>query len=83
LRHVLQTLGYQGRVQLLEFGADLLALALFMNLIQCKSKDIHKSVQERHKCLTKDLELTAEQQRQVNPLLEEHHGQIQALAPPN
>ena len=29
--------------------------------------------------LTKDLELTAEQQQQVRPFLEEHHDKIQAL----
>jgi len=29
--------------------------------------------------LTKDLELTREQQKQVRPLLEEHHDKIQAL----
>jgi predicted HTH transcriptional regulator len=29
--------------------------------------------------LTKDLELTPEQQRQVRPLLEEHHNKIQVL----
>jgi hypothetical protein len=29
--------------------------------------------------LTKDLELTPEQQQQVKPLLEEHHNRIQAL----
>jgi periplasmic protein CpxP/Spy len=33
--------------------------------------------------LTKDLELTAEQQQQVRPLLEEHHDRIQALLDKN
>ena len=33
--------------------------------------------------LTKDLELTPEQQKQVRPLLEEHHDKIQALLDKN
>src|SRR3984893_12943674 len=33
--------------------------------------------------LTKDLELTQEQQQQVRPLLEEHHNRIQALVDNN
>ena len=33
--------------------------------------------------LTKDLELTPEQQQQVRPLLEEHHDRIQALLDKN
>jgi hypothetical protein len=33
--------------------------------------------------LTKDLQLTAEQQKQVRPLLEEHHDKIQALLDKN
>jgi hypothetical protein len=33
--------------------------------------------------LTKDLELTSEQQQQVRPLLEEHHNKIQALLDKN
>ena len=33
--------------------------------------------------LTKDLELTPEQQQQVRPLLEEHHNRIQALLDKN
>ena len=33
--------------------------------------------------LTKDLELTPEQQQQVRPLLEEHHNRIQALVDKN
>jgi hypothetical protein len=33
--------------------------------------------------LTKDLELTAEQQQQVRPLLDEHHNKIQALLDKN
>jgi periplasmic protein CpxP/Spy len=33
--------------------------------------------------LTKDLELTAEQQQQVRPLLEQHHDRIQALLDKN
>src|SRR5216683_4169187 len=33
--------------------------------------------------LTKDLELTPEQQQQIRPLLEEHHNRIQALLDKN
>jgi periplasmic protein CpxP/Spy len=38
-----------------------------------------QSIDQELARLTKDLELTPEQQRQVRPLLEEHHNKIQAL----
>jgi periplasmic protein CpxP/Spy len=38
-----------------------------------------QSIDEKLAQLTKDLELTPEQQKQVRPLLEEHHDKIQAL----
>ena len=42
-----------------------------------------QSIDQELTRLTKDLELTAEQQRQVRPLLEEHHDRIQALLDKN
>jgi molecular chaperone DnaK (HSP70) len=42
-----------------------------------------QSIDEELARLTKDLELTREQQRQVRPLLEEHHNRIQALLDKN
>jgi periplasmic protein CpxP/Spy len=46
---------------------------------------IHKpqSIDQALVRLTKDLELTPEQQQQVRPLLEEHHNRIQALLDKN
>ena len=38
-----------------------------------------QSIDQELARLTKDLELTREQQQQVRPLLEEHHDRIQAL----
>ena len=38
-----------------------------------------QSIDQKLAQLTKDLELTPEQQKQVRPLLEEHHDKIQAL----
>ena len=38
-----------------------------------------QSIDQELARLTKDLELTPEQQQQVRPLLEEHHDRIQAL----
>jgi DNA anti-recombination protein RmuC len=38
-----------------------------------------QSIDQQLVRLTKDLELTQEQQRQVRPLLEEHHDRIQVL----
>ena len=45
-------------------------------------KTRNRSTKSWHR-LTKDLELTPEQQHQVRPLLEEHHNQIQALLDKN
>ena len=42
-----------------------------------------QSIDQKLAQLTKDLELTPEQQQQVRPLLEEHHDRIQALLDKN
>jgi hypothetical protein len=42
-----------------------------------------QSIDQELARLTKDLELTAEQQQQVRPLLVEHHDRIQALLDKN
>lgn len=42
-----------------------------------------RSIDEELARLTKDLELTQEQQKQVRPLLEQHHDKIQALLDKN
>jgi predicted HTH transcriptional regulator len=42
-----------------------------------------RSIDEELAHLTKDLELTPEQQKQVRPLLNEHHDKIQALLDKN
>jgi predicted HTH transcriptional regulator len=42
-----------------------------------------QSIDQELARLTKDLELNREQQRQVRPLLEEHHDKIQALLDKN
>jgi DNA anti-recombination protein RmuC len=42
-----------------------------------------QSIDQELAHLTKDLELSAEQQRQVRPLLEEHHDKIQAVLDKN
>jgi hypothetical protein len=42
-----------------------------------------QSIDQELARLTKDLELTPEQQKQVRPLLNEHHGKIQALLDKN
>jgi ribosome recycling factor len=42
-----------------------------------------QSIDEVLARLTKDLELTAEQQRQVRPLLQQHHDKIQAVLDKN
>jgi len=48
-------------------------------------QDIHtpQSIDQELARLTKDLELTPEQQQQVRPLLEEHHDKIQVLLDKN
>jgi periplasmic protein CpxP/Spy len=42
-----------------------------------------QSIEQELARLTKDLELTPKQQRQVRPLLQEHHDRIQALLDKN
>ena len=42
-----------------------------------------QSIDEKLAQLAKDLELSAEQQKQVRPLLQEHHDRIQALLDKN
>jgi predicted HTH transcriptional regulator len=42
-----------------------------------------QSIDQELDRLTKDLQLTSEQQQQVRPLLEEHHDKIQALLDKN
>jgi DNA-binding MarR family transcriptional regulator len=42
-----------------------------------------KSIDQELARLTRDLELTPEQQQQVRPLLKEHHDRIQALLDKN
>ena len=42
-----------------------------------------QSIDQKLAQLTKDLELTSEQQKQVRPLIEEHHDKIQALLDKN
>ena len=42
-----------------------------------------QSIDQELARLTKDLELTPEQQQQVRPLLQEHHDKIQALLDAN
>jgi periplasmic protein CpxP/Spy len=42
-----------------------------------------QSIDQELAHLTKDLELTPEQQRQVRPLLDQHHDKIQALLDKN
>src|ERR1700736_4625939 len=50
-----------------------------------RSQGIHtpRSIDQELDRLTKDLELTATQRKQVRPLLEEHHDKIQALMDKN
>lgn len=52
---------------------------------QQELKRIHgpRSIEQELDRLTKDLELTPEQQKQVRPLLQEHHDKIQALLDKN
>ena len=42
-----------------------------------------ESIDQKLASLTKDLELTPEQQRQVRPLLQEHHDRIQVVLDKN
>jgi hypothetical protein len=74
---------------MLTFGMGSLALA-HDNAVQQPSarqqlQHIHtpRSIDQELVRLTRDLELTPEQQQQVRPLLEEHHNRIQALLDKN
>ena len=74
---------------MLTFGMASLALAQG-NAVQQPSarqqlQHIHtpQSIDQELVRLTKDLELTPEQQQQLRPLLEEHHNKIQALLDKN
>jgi K+-sensing histidine kinase KdpD len=74
---------------MLTFGMASLALAQ-NNAVQQPSarqqlQHIHtpRSIDQELARLKKDLELTPEQQKQVRPLLEEHHDKIQALLDKN
>jgi len=74
---------------MLTFGMASLSLAQD-NAVQPPSagrqlQRIHtpQSIDQELVHLTKDLELTPEQQQQVRPLLEEHHDKIQALLDKN
>jgi periplasmic protein CpxP/Spy len=50
---------------------------------QLQSVHTPQSIDQELVRLTKDLDLTPEQERQVRPLLEEHHNRIQALLDKN
>jgi len=74
---------------MLTFGMASLAVAQD-NAVQQPSarqqlQHIHtqQSIDQEFARLTKDLELTPEQQQQIRPLLEEHHNKIQALLDKN
>ena len=79
------------RVVQLTFGMASLALAQDQdNTVRQPSarqqlQHIHtpQSIDQVLVRLTRDLELTAEQQQQVRPLLDEHHNKIQALLDKN
>jgi protein CpxP len=74
---------------LLTLGTASLALAQNNAVQQPSAREqlqrIHtrQSIDQELARLTKDLELTPEQQRQVRPLLQEHHDRIQALLDQN
>ena len=71
------------------FGMASLALAQDNAVQQASARQqlqrIHtpQSIDQELAHLTKDLELTPEQQQQVRPLLQEHHDKIQALLDKN
>jgi hypothetical protein len=76
--------------QSITYGVMLCAMASLAlaqnNIVQQPSarqqlQHIHtpQSIEEQLGRLTKDLELTPQQRKQVRPLLEEHHNRIQAL----
>jgi predicted HTH transcriptional regulator len=74
---------------MLIFGIAALAVAQENGAQQPSAREqlqhIHtpQSIDQKLASLTKDLELTSEQQRQVRPLLQEHHDKIQALLDKN
>ena len=74
---------------MLMFGMASLALAQNNAAQQPPAREqlqhIHtpQSIDQELARLTKDLELTAKQQQQVRPLLQEHHDKIQALLDKN
>ena len=73
-----------GLTAILMLGMTGLAMAQ-ENIVQSKGANpvprIHgpRSIDEELDHLTKDLELTPKQRKQVKPLLQEHHDKIQAL----
>jgi molecular chaperone DnaK (HSP70) len=74
---------------MLTFGMASLPLAQDNPVQQPSAREqlqhIHapRSIDQEFDRLTKDLELTPEQQQQVRPLLEAHHNKIQALLDKN
>jgi molecular chaperone DnaK (HSP70) len=74
---------------MLTFGMASLPLAQDNPVQQPSAREqlqhIHapRSIDQEFDRLTKDLELTPEQQQQVRPLLEAHHNRIQALLDKN
>jgi periplasmic protein CpxP/Spy len=73
----------------LAYGAMLMlgmagrAIAQDKGIQQPSAREQPQSIGQELARLTKDLELTPEQQKQVRPLLEEHHDKIQALLDKN
>src|SRR5258707_977569 len=69
----------------------LLALAFVVSAVMAQQPQpqatppIHgpRSIDQELAHLTKDLQLTAKQQQQIRPLLQEHHDKIQALMDKN
>jgi periplasmic protein CpxP/Spy len=86
MRHLLFTLAYAG---VLTLGIAGVAKGQDNGAKQPPAREqlqhIHtpQSIDEKLASLTKDLELTPEQQRQVRPMLQEHHDKIQALLDKN
>src|SRR6202166_1538665 len=86
MRNLLFTLAYAG---VLTLGIAGVAIGQDNEAKQPPARErlqhVHtpQSIDEKLANLTKDLELTPEQQRQVRPLLQEHHDNIQALLDKN
>ena len=86
MRNLLFTLAYAG---VLTLGIAGVAIGQDNEAKQPPARErlqhVHtpQSIDEKLANLTKDLELTPEQQRQVRPLLQEHHDKIQALLDKN